>query len=67
MEYRVENKQDRIPLILEKLLKAWLLEPDWRLGQFISNLMGTGRQDVFFTDDVEWESLLDKFIKEHED
>lgn len=57
---------ERIPRITEKLLMAWQLEPDWRLGQFISNLIGSGRQDVFFPEDTEWELLLDRFIQEHE-
>lgn len=57
---------DRIPVILALLEKAWKLVPDWRLGQLISNLQGTGPQDVFFPEDKKWESLLKKFIKEYE-
>ena len=54
----------RIKIITILLEEAWKLEPDWRLGQLISNLLGTGRQDVFFPEDEEWEKLLKEFIKE---
>ena len=51
----------RIPKIISKLEKAWLLVPDWRLGQLISNLVGPGPQDVFFPEDEKWEEWLDNF------
>ena len=50
----------RIPIIIKKLEEAWLKFPDWRLGQLVSNLLGTGVQDVFFTDDEKWEEMLDR-------
>ena len=52
----------RIKKIIPLLEEAWELVPDWRLGQLVSNLIGTGRQDVFFPEDDEWEKLLKIFI-----
>ena len=54
----------RIPKIIKKLEEAWLKEPDWRIGQLLSNLLGSGRQDVFHPEDTEWEALLDEFNKQ---
>lgn len=51
----------RIDKIIELLREAWHKEPDQRLGQFVSNLLGTGPQDVFFPEDEEWEKLLKEF------
>lgn len=53
----------RIPRICEKLEQAWLKSPDQRLGQFISNLLGPGRHDVFFPEDTDWERLIDEANK----
>lgn len=55
------RKVERIPVIIAKLQAAWEKVPDWRLGQLISNLIGTGPQDVFFPEDEEWEKWLDDF------
>lgn len=53
----------RIVRISNKLIKAWQLVPDWRLGQLVSNLMGPGyHRDIFYTNDETWEALLDRFI-----
>lgn len=54
----------RINRVLLKLESAWNLEPDWRLGQLISNLQGPGPQDVFYPEDEQWEERLDQFISE---
>jgi hypothetical protein len=54
---------NRIPRIIKKLEKAWLKNPDYRLGQLISNLLGPGPHDVFFTEDTDWEALIDEVIK----
>lgn len=56
----------RIPIIIKKLERAWKLVPDWRLGQLISNLQGVGKQDIFFTEDDEWEIMIDNLINEYE-
>ena len=57
---------ERIDRIIEKLGKVWHMEPQWRLGQLVSNLIGTGRQDVFFFEDTEWEQRLDEILAEQE-
>ena len=53
----------RIPIIIRKLETAWRSVPDWRLGQLVSNLQGVGYQDIFHTEDEDWEKRLDKFIR----
>ena len=58
---------ERIKRIVVLLQKAWELNPDWRLGQLVSNLQGPGRQDVFHTEDDQWEKKLQGFIREHEE
>ena len=61
------RKVERIPVIIAKLQAAWEKVPDWRLGQLISNLIGTGPQDVFFPEDEEWEKWLDDFNGEKQE
>ena len=56
----------RIKPLLDKLEKAWLIVPDWRLGQLVSNLKGTGVQDVFFPSDEDWDEMIDDFIENHD-
>jgi hypothetical protein len=48
----------RIGLICRLLDALWRENPDLRLGQLISNLLGPGPHDVFFTEDTEWEKLI---------
>lgn len=48
----------RIKEIMSLLEKAWELAPDWRLCQLISNLHGTGPQDIFYTEDDVLKQLL---------
>lgn len=52
----------RIDRILKKLRQVWHEVPDWRLGQLVSNLIGPGRQDVFFPEDTQWEAFLDDYL-----
>ena len=56
---------ERIKKILPLLEKAWLLVPHFRLGQLISNLQGTGVQDVFSAEDDVWEERIIRFLEEH--
>lgn len=58
---------NRIKPTLKLLEQAWELVPDWRLGQLISNLLGPGPHDVFFTEDDKWQQLIREFIKTHEE
>lgn len=48
----------RIEPIVDLIEEVWKKHPDYRLGQLISNLLGPGRDDVFFTEDDRWEQLL---------
>jgi len=56
----------RIERIVKLLQKAWELEPDWRLGQLMSNLLGAGPHDIFHPEDDRWELSLIKFIEKRE-
>lgn len=53
---------ERIDRIVDKLREVWHTVPDWRLGQLVSNLIGPGRQDVFYREDDEWEASLDHVV-----
>lgn len=57
------RKPERIDPIIEKLREAWKLEPDWRLGQLFSNLLGAGAHDVFLPEDGVWDKALDEFLE----
>ena len=52
---------NRIYEIVDLLALVWENHPDWRFGQLVFNLLGSGPQDVFFVEDDEWLKLL----KEH--
>ena len=49
---------NRIPEVLAALEKAWKANPELRLGQLLSNLMGVGPRDLFFIEDETWLKLL---------
>jgi hypothetical protein len=55
--------QKRIPRILKLVGKVWRLNPDWRLGQLISNLLGPGPQDVFYFEDDSLEMALERGLE----
>lgn len=42
---------ERIDKIIELLRERWKLDPDWRLGQLIHNLLGTGKTQQFYVED----------------
>lgn len=56
----------RIYRILQKLDELWMVRSDERLGQLLSNLLGTGIQDVFHIEDDEWERLIDDALKPYQ-
>ena len=58
------NRLVRQETVLLALRKAWAIHPEYRLGQLLSNLLGPGRQDVFFVEDHRWEKLLDQVANE---
>ena len=60
-------REEQIDRIVEKLGEAWKKVPDWRLGQLVSNLQGTGPQDVFHLQDERAEELLEAFNDGDED
>ena len=59
---------NRIDPFLAKLGEYWKMVPDWRFGQFISNVFGfiaynKGR-DIFFPEEDEMIQLIAEFFKE---
>jgi len=61
INYVKKEDQERL---LEKLHKAWIKAPGWRLCQVISNLHGAGPQDIFHTYDDTLEETLDNILKD---
>ena len=53
---------NRIPVIIDKLEKLWKTVPDWRFCQIISNLHGLGPQDIFHTQDEDFEKMIDEML-----
>lgn len=52
----------RIPRLQAKLIQAWQLCPQMRLGQFLYNLVGSA-DELFMLEDDQLEQLLDDFIE----
>ena len=42
---------NRIDVFCEELANLWHKVPDWRFGQFISNVLGSYKGDIFFPED----------------
>lgn len=57
----------RVKRIARLFAEAWELVPEWRFCQLISNLHGTGPQDIFYTEDDDLEKSLNKFINDYKD
>ena len=53
----------RIKRICKLLEKAWIKDPDQRLGQFLSNYIYGHHQDIFYKDDDEIEVVLERLNK----
>ena len=53
----------RIQRITDKLAEYWLRVPDWRFCQLMENVKTfTGKNDLFFIEDDEFEEILDYFF-----
>jgi hypothetical protein len=50
----------RIPSLLSKLEKLWLMNPDLRFGQLVYLLADRLQcNDIFFPEDDKWEDVID--------
>jgi hypothetical protein len=63
---------ERIDRMIGKLRIIWKKNPDWRLGQLISNInyqvqMNTVRNDCFYTEDYVIEGIIDKMNRKSQD
>ena len=57
---------NRISRVLAKLAAAWEANPDWRLGQLITNVCRYGSPfDVFYVEDDVFEAELDALLAGH--
>lgn len=58
----------RIDKFCAQLASLWHLVPDWRFGQFISNVLGayvgTTKRDIFFPEDDEIMEFMKKYFAE---
>ena len=53
----------RIDIFCDELAYIWRhYFPDWRFGQLICNLQSFARQDLFYVEEDEFYTLLDKFV-----
>ena len=55
---------ERIDKFCAELAKQWHKVPDWRFGQFISNVFGTYQGDIFFPEDDEMMTYIKHYFKE---
>lgn len=55
---------DRIEPFLAEVAKHWHKVPDWRFGQFISNVLCYYGRDPFFMEEDQFVSLLEEYFKE---
>lgn len=56
--------KNRIKPFMKELATIWEEEcPDWRFGQFITNVLGALPYDVFFCEDSELLDEIEKFFK----
>jgi hypothetical protein len=61
---------NRIDNFCNELAKYWHKVPDWRFGQFISNVLGAyvyeTNRDIFFPEDDQFLDYFAKYFKEPE-
>jgi len=57
--------KNRIPAFLSELQKCWEKVPDWRFGQFISNVLGTCKKDPFFYEEEEMIKLIKDYFNNY--
>jgi len=60
----------RDPKRLDKLYQYLLTVhkdnfPDWRFGQFMCNLARWYGKDIFYTEDFNFRSIVEKFVEEY--
>lgn len=53
----------RIDKFCAELAKLWHIVPDWRFGQFISNVLGSYKGDIFFPEDDKMLDFMKKYFE----
>ena len=52
----------RIPEFLKEVEKSWSKYPDWRFGQWFSNILSDANViDPFYLEEDEWIKIIKKF------
>lgn len=46
-----------------ELAKLWHIVPNWRFGQFISNVLGSYKGDIFFPEDDKMLDFMKKYFE----
>ena len=58
---------NRIQKFCNELADLWRIVPDWRFGQFISNVLGAyvaeTRRDIFFPEDEDLMAFMKKYFE----
>jgi len=54
---------DRIDDYMKRIGECWKKVPDWRLGQFIVNVLGTYKGDLFFPEDEKLVGFIEDYFK----
>ena len=58
---------NRIQTFCNELANLWRKVPDWRFGQFISNVLGAyvaeTRRDIFFPEDEDLMAFMKKYFE----
>lgn len=61
---------NRIKKFCDDLALLWEQVPDWRFGQFISNVLGAyvdeTKRDIFFPEDDEMMAFMKKYFEQSE-
>jgi len=59
---------NRIKVFCDNLASLWSKVPDWRFGQFISNVLGAyvseTKRDIFFPEDDELMAFMKNYFKQ---
>lgn len=61
---------ERIGDFLSRFEKCWKKVPDWRFGQFISNVLGNAQangeiSDIFYVEDEKMIHLIEDYFKKY--
>lgn len=61
---------NRIDSYMARLAECWRMVPDWRLGQFLTNVLSmyydaTNGKDAFYPEDEEFMTTIENYMAEN--